>query len=50
MAMRPPLRWELKLVEARLRAIPEFLPRQARTEARMVVPTGELDLTLSWQC
>jgi hypothetical protein len=51
-AVRPPLRWELELAEACLRAIPAFLNRKARTgEARMAVPTaaGELDLTLCWQ-
>lgn len=51
-AVRPPLRWELELAEACLRAIPAFLNRKAQTgEARMAVPTaaGELDLTLRWQ-
>lgn len=50
MAVRPPLAWELELVEGCLRAIPAFLIRSERGPARMTVPvaTGELDLELSW--
>jgi hypothetical protein len=53
MALRPPLSWELVLLEACLRAIPAFLARYKPgqiVESRMTVPvaTGELDLVLSW--
>ena len=53
MALRPPLSWELVLLEACLRAVPAFLARYKpgqTVESRMTVPvaTGELDLVLSW--
>ena len=50
MAIRPPLVWEVELLEACLRAIPVFLKRPDRSPARMAVPVtgGELDMELSW--
>ncbi len=50
MAVRPPLAWELELLEGCLRAIPPFLTRAERTSARMAVPvsSGELTLELAW--
>jgi hypothetical protein len=53
MAMRPPLFWEMVLLEGCLRAIPAFVARYKPGAARpstMTVPvaTGELDLVLSW--
>jgi tetratricopeptide (TPR) repeat protein len=53
MTMRPPLSWELVLLEGCLRAIPAFLARHQPGEAGqfpMTVPAGpgELDLVLSW--
>ena len=50
MAVRPPLAWELELLEGCLRAIPKFLTRDAPTPARMTVPvtSGELTLQLQW--
>jgi hypothetical protein len=50
MAVRPPLAWELELLEGCLRAIPPFLTRPQRTPARMTVPvaSGELTLDLAW--
>jgi tetratricopeptide (TPR) repeat protein len=51
MATRPPLAWELELLEGTLRALPVFLKRRERTPVRMAVPVtgGELELELSWQ-
>lgn len=51
--LRPPLSWELVLLEGCLRAIPAFLARYTPGDpvrSRMAVPvaTGELDLILSW--
>jgi hypothetical protein len=53
LAMRPPLAWELELMEACLRAVPEFVSRRpqddpTREEFTAAVPPGELKLTLSW--
>jgi hypothetical protein len=50
MAVRPPLAWEMGLLEGCLRAVPPFLTRRERTPARMTVPisTGELTLDLAW--
>jgi tetratricopeptide (TPR) repeat protein len=49
LVVRLPLAWELELLEACLRAIPDFA-RQATPEAHMSVPvaTGKLDLRLQW--
>ena len=53
MAFRPPLAWELELMEGCLRAIPEFVKRHQQDDPaveEITVPTasGELHLTLSW--
>jgi tetratricopeptide (TPR) repeat protein len=53
LTMRPPLAWELQLLEACLRALPEFIARHKPGDTaprRMAVPTasGELSLGLSW--
>ena len=53
MSVRPPLAWELELVEACLRAIPEFVNRHtqdelAKEELTVPVASGPLKLKLSW--
>ncbi len=53
LSMRPPLAWELVLLEGCLRTIPAFLSRHlpgdaARSEMTVPVAIGELDLVLSW--
>jgi hypothetical protein len=53
MVMRPPLAWELRLLEATLRALPQFIDRHARADKSQEVfevPTasGSLALKLSW--
>jgi hypothetical protein len=50
MAVRPPLAWEMELLEGCLQAIPKFVARTGSTPAKMNVPTatGELQLELSW--
>ena len=53
LALRPPLAWELELMEACLRAVPEFVARHrqgdpAREEMTVPVASGELKLVLSW--
>ena len=52
LSMRPPLAWELQLLEGCLRAVPEFARKKTRRLAPLAitVPTagGELPLTLSW--
>jgi tetratricopeptide (TPR) repeat protein len=53
LSMRPPLAWELELLEGCLRAIPEFVSGHKPGDTkphRMTVPvaTGELTLVLSW--
>ncbi len=46
--MRPPLAWELELLEGCLRAIPEFLARkQQRASVTVPVASGELTLELA---
>lgn len=49
-AIRPPLAWELELLEGCLRAIPKFLTRDVPAPVRMTVPvtSGELILQLQW--
>jgi tetratricopeptide (TPR) repeat protein len=54
LSMRPPLAWELELLEGCLRAIPAFVARHRAEDMsthRMKVPaaSGDLSLTLSWQ-
>ena len=51
--MRPPLAWELELMEGCLRAVPEFVNRRqqddpAREEFTVPAASGELKLVLSW--
>jgi hypothetical protein len=53
LTMRPPLAWEVELLEGCLRAIPEFVKapkkrRPAPTKINVPVATGELALVLSW--
>jgi hypothetical protein len=53
LSMRPPLAWELELMEGCLRAVPEFVARHlqddpAREEMTVPVVSGELKLALSW--
>ncbi len=53
MAHRPPLGWELELLEGCMRAVPEFVRRRRQddyTPEEFTVPTalGELKLTLAW--
>jgi len=52
LSMRPPLAWELQLLEGCLRAVPEFARKKTRRLAPLdiTVPTagGELPLVLSW--
>ncbi len=53
MSIRPPLAWELQLMEGCLRALPRFIGRHQPgdlTPHPMTVPTstGTLDLVLSW--
>ena len=53
MSIRPPLSWELVLMEGCLQAIPDFISQRKPgdlTTHRLTVPvaTGKLDLVLSW--
>lgn len=53
MSMRPPLTWELELLEGCLRAVPEFVTRRKQDNTareEFVVPTagGALKLVMSW--
>ena len=53
LSMRPPLTWELELLEGCLRAIPEFIAEHRPDDTnphRMTVPvaSGEVPLVLSW--
>jgi tetratricopeptide (TPR) repeat protein len=53
MSTRPPLAWELELMEGCLRAIPDFVrrrPQDDTTREPVTVPvaSGPLDLVLSW--
>jgi hypothetical protein len=48
-AVRPPLAWELELMEGCLRAIPEFLAeKEASLTTTLPVASGKLDMRLSW--
>jgi len=51
-AIRPPLAWELELLEGCLRAIPEFLAGNEGTSQRISVPvaSGVLELLISSPC
>jgi hypothetical protein len=53
LSLRPPLAWELELMEGCLRAVPEFVARHpqddpATEEIPVMVSTGPLKLVLSW--
>src|SRR4051794_37000967 len=53
LSMRPPLAWELELLEGCLRAVPEFVRRRpqddpAAEEVTVPVASGELKLVLAW--
>ena len=53
LSLRPPLAWELELVEGCLRAVPEFVARHpqgdpATEEITVSVASGELKLVMSW--
>lgn len=53
LSLRPPLAWQLELVEGSLRAIPEFVNRHTqdesvRDEITVPVASGPLKLVLSW--
>lgn len=53
LSLRPPLAWELELMEACLRAVPEFVARvkqdePAKEEITVVMASGPLTLVLSW--
>jgi tetratricopeptide (TPR) repeat protein len=53
LSMRPPLAWELELLEGCLRALPDFVNRHAqedpaREEMTVPVAAGSLTLALSW--
>ena len=53
LSLRPPLAWELELMEGCLRAVPEFVARHpqddpAREEMTVPVASGQLRLVLSW--
>jgi hypothetical protein len=53
LAIRPPLAWELELLEGCLRALPEFVRKKTRrlTPLALTVPvaSGDLPLELAWQ-
>jgi hypothetical protein len=53
LTVRPPLAWELELMEACLRAVPDFVNRRkqddpAREEFTVPASSGPLKLALSW--
>jgi tetratricopeptide (TPR) repeat protein len=53
LSLRPPLAWELELMEGCLRAVPEFVAQHpqsepAREEMTVQVSSGPLKLVLSW--
>jgi hypothetical protein len=52
LSMRPPLAWEVELLEGCLRALPEFVRKKTRRLAPLPitvpVTSGELPLVLSW--
>jgi len=53
LSVRPPLAWELDLLEGCLRAVPDFVSRhqqddQAREKFTVPVASGQLKLVLSW--
>src|SRR6202011_3650763 len=53
LSLRPPLAWELELMEACLRAVPDFVERHkqgdpAKELMTVLVASGHLKLVLSW--
>ncbi len=53
LSLRPPLAWELELMEGCLRAVPAFVARhrpddKSRHKLTVPVASGDLSLTLSW--
>jgi hypothetical protein len=53
MVLRPPLAWELALLEGCLRAIPDFISRHkpgdmSKEHVAVTVASGSLDFVLSW--
>ncbi len=53
LSMRPPLAWELELMEGCLRAVPDFVDRRRQDdptpeEVTVAVAGGELKMTLAW--
>ncbi len=53
MSVRPPLKWELELMEGSLRSVPEFIKRHKQddpTKEQMTLPmdSGEIRMILSW--
>jgi tetratricopeptide (TPR) repeat protein len=53
LSMRPPLAWELELLEGCLRAVPEFVNKRGQDDATpetftVPVASGPLRLTLAW--
>jgi hypothetical protein len=49
LSSRPPLAWELELLEGCLRAVPDFVRRRRQDDpTREEVASGELRLVLSW--
>jgi hypothetical protein len=53
MTVRPPLSWELELLEASMRALPVFLAEHKRDDptpyrTTVAVASGKTDLVLSW--
>ncbi len=53
MSVRPPLSWELELLEGSLRALPVFLAEHKRDDptpyrTTVAVATGKIDFVLSW--
>ena len=53
LSLRPPLAWELELLEGCLRAVPDFVNRRqqgdpAREDMTVPAASGELQLVLSW--
>src|SRR5262249_54878597 len=53
LSVRPPLAWELELLEGCLRAVPAFVERRpqddpAREEVTVPAASGELRMALAW--
>lgn len=49
LSLRPPLAWELELMEGCLRAVPEFVNKHRQdSAAKETITVGKLSLALSW--